>query len=263
MRIPPFAVSSVALVALAAAFTMARPGVGTAHARGEAQPVVVELFTSEGCSSCPPADVLLDRLSRDQPVPGAEVIALELHVDYWDHLGWTDPFSRAQHTARQRAYADSFGQRGAYTPQMVIDGQQEVVGSNDRNARDAIGVASRLPKAKVKVTRNGDKLNIAIDALPDANATEPAQVWLAVTEDGLSTRVPRGENSGATLVHGPVVRELRKLVSIAATARGPVTVKDVEVTMDAAWKRENVRAVAFVQREKTLQIVGAGAASMR
>jgi hypothetical protein len=263
MRISPFAVSSVALVALAAVFTMARPGVGTAHARGEAQPVIVELFTSEGCSSCPPADVLLDRLSRDQPVAGAEVIALELHVDYWNHLGWADPFSRAQHSARQRAYADSFGQRGVYTPQMVIDGQQEVLGSNDRSARDGIGVASRLPKAKVKVSRDGDKLNIAIDALPDAGAGGAAEVWLAVTEEGLSTKVPRGENGGATLVHAPVVRELRKLVSVAAATRGPVTVRDVEVTMDAAWKRENVRAVAFVQREKTLQIVGAGTISMK
>ena len=263
MRLLPIAASALALGALAAVFTPARLGTGVAHARGESQPVIVELFTSEGCSSCPPADVLLDRLSRDQPVPGAEIIALELHVDYWNHLGWADPFSRATHTARQRAYADSFGQRGVYTPQMVVDGQQEVLGSSDRSARDAIGVASRLQKARVMLTRSGDKLAIAITALPEAGASEPAGVWLAITEDGLATQVPRGENSGATLVHGPVVRELRELVRVAAGTRGPVMVKDVEVLVDSAWKRDNLRAVAFVQREKTLQIIGAGATSLK
>jgi hypothetical protein len=114
-----------------------------------AQPVMVELFTSEGCSSCPPADLLLQKLERGQLVPGVTVIGLSEHVDYWNHLGWADPFSSAQMTARQQDYAARFRSKGAYTPQMVVDGVEEFVGSDGAQARRAIAVAAQRTKLEV------------------------------------------------------------------------------------------------------------------
>ncbi len=254
---PLGALPAAALVA--GAMSCSSGGSALAGPPAERRPVVVELFSSEGCSSCPPADAVLARLAREQPVPGADVIALELHVDYWNSLGWPDPFSSAAFTARQRAYADAFGQRGVYTPQLVVDGATELVGSNDSGARAAVATAAREAKTKVQVTRNGDRVTIAVIDPNDAGA---ADVWLAVTEDGLSTAVPRGENASATLTHGPVVRTLDRVQAIAPGTHGKV-VKEVDVTVQPTWRREALRAVAFVQRRGSLRITGAGAVSLR
>jgi hypothetical protein len=120
----------------------ARADSGATRAR---VPVVVELFTSEGCSSCPPADALLARLDKTQPVEGAEVIPLAMHVDYWNQLGWADPFSSHQFSERQGEYAAAFGKEDVYTPQMVVDGVKEFNGSNSSLARETIGKAAREP----------------------------------------------------------------------------------------------------------------------
>src|SRR6516164_6714157 len=125
--------------------------------------VVVELFTSEGCSSCPPADALLKELSEQQPLQGVQVIALEEHVDYWNHLGWTDPFSSTEFSQRQSDYARIFGNDGVYTPQMVVDGQSEFVGSRGGSAKEAIQKAARLPK-----------FEIALRPAADAKSGKPA-----------------------------------------------------------------------------------------
>src|SRR5204863_4528217 len=109
---------------------------------GAATPIVVELFTSEGCESCPPADVLLRQLASTQPVPGAQIIPLSLHVDYWDQLGWKDRFSSALLTNRQRVYGTRFNIDSVYTPQMVVDGRSELVGSDGAAARKAIARAA-------------------------------------------------------------------------------------------------------------------------
>lgn len=254
-------ITKLALAAVALAFSLATPGPAArdAEARGPTQPVVVELFTAEGCGACPPADALLDRLAHDQPVRGAEVIALELHVDYFDRAGKVDPFASPAYSARQADYIRSFGKRGAYTPQMVIDGQREVVGARERETHDAIADAARAQKAKVNVTRDGDKINVVIDGLADVGGREAINVMLALTEDGLTSR----DGSAATAAHGPVVRELRRISSIAGGTRGQVMVKDVEVNIDASWRRDRVRAVAFLQGEKGLQIFGAGATAMK
>jgi len=248
------------LLAVAVAISSAQCSPVHAGPPADRRPVVVELFSSEGCSSCPPADAVLSRLARDQPVPGAEVIALELHVDYWNSLGWADPFSSPAFTARQRSYADAFGQRGVYTPQLVVDGAAELVGSNDAGARSAIAAAAREAKTRVQVTRNGDRVSISVTDPNDGTGT--ADVWLAVTEDGLSTAVPRGENAGATLAHAPVVRKLDRVEAVAPGTRGTV-VKDVEVTVQPSWRREGLRAVAFVQRRGSLRVTGAAAVSLR
>lgn len=252
-------VALAALASLPLAVALARPSTSNA-APTERQPVLVELFSSEGCSSCPPADAVLARLSKEQPVAGAEVIALELHVDYWNDLGWSDPFSNAAFTARQRAYIDAFGQRGAYTPQMVIDGHAEMVGSNEPAARAAIATAAREPRARIAIARSGEKVSIEVEDLP---AGEVADLWLAITEDGLSTAVPRGENAGETLAHGPVVRSLQRVLEINPGTRGPVQAKDVSVRVEPTWNRAALRAVAFVQRRASRRIAGTGAASLK
>src|SRR5215468_5812047 len=141
--------------AVLAAFTMRRePAVSTPAletAGGVRSPVIVELFTSEGCSSCPPADAVLMQLQKTQPGPGAEVITLSEHVDYWNYIGWSDPFSSAAFSARQETYAQAFGTERIYTPQMIVDGQTEFVGSSLDKAREAIAKAARSPKADVRI----------------------------------------------------------------------------------------------------------------
>jgi len=227
------------------------------------RPVVVELFTSEGCSSCPPADALLAKLDREQRVGNAEIIALEEHVDYWDHLGWRDPFSSAQWTERQQDYAATFRNDSVYTPQMVVDGRAEFVGSSGGEARSAIAAAVREPKAEITLaSRAGStgkaQVSIAVKMLPTAGA-QKTQVWLAVTESGLHSNVSRGENAGEDLHHAAVVRSLRK-VGDAALNQEAAYSGEQDVPLDSAWKRENLRVVAFVQDAKTRHILGAASA---
>ena len=202
-------------------------------------PVVVELFSSEGCSSCPPADSLLARLDRDQPIAGAEVIALELHVDYWNYLGWSDPFSSAAFTARQRKRAQYMGNSGVYTPQMVVDGQEEFTGSREMAAKGAIERAARGVHVPVKLAREGDAITIDVGAIPTHETT---RVMMAVTERGLRTNVLAGENRGSTLEHGPVVRSLRDVGA------------DRRITQPRVAGR---RVVVFVEARDSMHVFGA------
>jgi hypothetical protein len=140
---------------------------------GAPSPVLVELFTSEGCSSCPPADAFLQQLDRTQPIAGAQLIGLSEHVDYWNHIGWTDPYSSRFFSDRQTAYSDRFGLNSVYTPQMVVDGSAEFVGNDSRQASQAVVKALALPKVAVRIS--GISLDAAkilqahidTDALPE------------------------------------------------------------------------------------------------
>ncbi len=218
---------------------------------GAAKTVLLELFTSEGCSSCPPADALLARLAAKGPSGGVAVIALEWHVDYWNYLGWADPFSAASSTERQEQYGRTLGSGRVYTPQLVIDGRAETVGSSEGRARALIEQAGAQKKASLVLQRHGDSLSLSVKDVPASGAG--VELFLAITEEGLFTAVPRGENAGRTLPHGPVVRSLRKLQRLQADSLELTT----ELTLDSHWKREKLHAVAFLQRVGSGEIVGA------
>ena len=227
-------------------------------------PVVVELFTSEGCSSCPPADNLLSQMAERQPVENAEVIALEEHVDYWNELGWVDPFSSREWTARQQVYAGVLGNGNAYTPQMVVDGKTEFVGSQSQKARQAVEQAAAQQKAWVTLRQGNsadsgrENLSVTITKLPETAGRDTAEVWLAITETGLHSAVKRGENAGEDLHHAAVVRSIRKIGE--AKAGDQISFSgDATVPLRAEWKRENLRAVVFVQEKKGRRMLGAAA----
>jgi hypothetical protein len=230
-------------------------------------PVVVELFTSEGCSSCPPADAFLARLESQQPIPNTQIIALEEHVDYWNSDGWVDPFSSREWTLRQQDYAGTL-KDNPYTPQLVVDGHAELVGSRETLARQAIATASAQPKAHVALTLAPSgkpgvvQATISVDPPTGAQHSDKSDVWLAVTESGLHSSVSAGENAGSDLHHASVVRALRKITTIdgnkAASYSG-----NTPVHLDPSWKPQNVHVVVFVQEKKSLQIVGAAAAAIQ
>jgi hypothetical protein len=232
---------------------------GSSAASSTPIPVIVELFTSEGCSSCPPADALLVRLEGEQSVAGAQIVALEEHVDYWDDLGWRDPFSSNEFTERQRHYAESFHHGGPYTPQMVVDGRFEFVGSRSDQARKAIASSATAPRAIMTVARNSatsgqPDWTVSVRQLPATADT--VEVWMAVTETGLHSNVEAGENSGRNLVHAAVVRQLMKLGD-ANAKNGDAFTGTAKIAIPPNWKKENLQVVAFVQERKSRQIVGA------
>lgn len=231
-------------------------------AAGVRSPVVVELFTSEGCSSCPPADAFLATLSERQPVANAEVIALEEHVDYWNDLGWMDPFSSREWTARQYVYSGPLGNGNPYTPQMVIDGKAELVGSNAGKARQLIQQAAGEEKAQVSLTQSSPTktgaadFSVKIGPLTRVTKGDTAEVWLAVTETALHSAVSRGENAGEDLHHAAVVRTMQR-IGEARNAGESSYGGDVSVLLKPEWKRENLKAVVLVQEKKSRRILGA------
>jgi hypothetical protein len=220
---------------------------------GARVPVIVELFSSEGCSSCPPADEYVSTLDRTQPIDGVAVIALEEHVDYWDHLGWRDPFGSSAFGARQNDYARALPDTRVYTPEIVFDGKRVMPGGDEDAARDMMTASAREPKARVAIARDGDRLTIDVTDVPAGAAGDAPEVWLAITESNLSTKVPAGENAGHTLEHAPVVRRLRSLGSAASGALHTTAPLDA----DSSWKPLALRAVMFVQRARSRAIIGA------
>lgn len=221
-----------------------------------AVPVLVELFTSEGCSSCPPADTVLAGLERTQSVNGARVVPLGLHVDYWDGIGWPDPFSSAQATQRQRAYAPLGS--GSYTPQAVIDGRAETIGSRKGMVEQAIAEASKRPHAAlvIKLAPRSDPaspLDVTLDIgpLPAGSATD-AEVLVALTQNAVRVDVKRGENAGKVLEHTAVARQL--VVAGPTPAAGGSLKASLKVPPGMAPKE--LRVVAFVQEHASRHILG-------
>jgi hypothetical protein len=225
-----------------------------------AVPVVVELFTSEGCSSCPPADALLSRLSKEQPVPGVQIIPLGMHVTYWDRLGWKDAASLLLATERQQAYGGVFGADRVYTPQAVIDGHEETVGSDEAALTRAIAKAVRQPRARVDLRASLDgnalRAEATIAELP-ADPKESIHAWMFVTEDGLASIVKRGENGGRTLYHDAVVRIVAGSELAAARMLG------FHAELRPEWRRDRLKAVVVLQGRRTQRIYGAATAPLK
>jgi hypothetical protein len=220
--------------------------------------VVVELFTSEGCSSCPPADELLGHLRQDLSAKNVQVIPLGFHVDYWNSLGWKDRFSSAEFTQRQEQYTRALKVDGPYTPEMVVDGEVEFVGNDAGQAQRTIRQqASQLETAQVKIALAGvDQLTVQVKGPPSSNAN--ALVMLAITEDNLTTQVGSGENGGRTLHHAAVVRELRQV----GTLNNGAIETTVPLKLEKDWKRNDLRAVVFVQQGPSGKIEGAASVAL-
>jgi hypothetical protein len=234
----------IAAIAILAALTLtihgAPPKLGPA-------PVVVELFTSQGCSSCPPADALIHDIANDPALRG-RVIPLAFHVDYWDSLGWRDPFSSSEWTQRQTRYARTMHLNSAYTPQAVVNGTREFVGSNRAALSTALEKASSEKGAEITLAarREGNSLIATIHATVPAND----DLLLAVVEDGVTTKIEHGENAGRTITNDAIVRKLIRVRPGQST-----------VALDAAW--HSVSATAFVQDRTTLAIGAAATAQVR
>ena len=219
--------------------------------------VLVELFTSEGCSDCPPADRVLARLENEQPNTDAEIITLAMHVDYWDRLGWKDAFSSNFYSQRQEGYAKGFKLNSVYTPQMVVDGQKEFVGSNFKAAQSAISEAAKNQKATIELATGTDaknqnsNLKVKISNLP---AHENSNVWLAIAEDNLQTAVRSGENGGKILPHVSVVRDMKLIGEINSTDK----TFEIEAApqLQPDWVKKNLKFVVFVQGKDTKKIYG-------
>lgn len=255
------AITLLLIVAAAGAIGVAVVAAGRERSTPPAErvPVIVELFTSEGCSSCPPADAVLIDLIEHQPVSGAEVIGLSEHVDYWDRQGWRDPFSNHSFTQRQNAYSASTGSSEVYTPEMFVDGGAPFVGSDRAQAISFITRAAAKPKPAVSLrlaTSAGDVLTVNI---VQSKATASAPVWLAIVEDGLSSSVTGGENAGRSLRHAAVTR---RLTSIGKTEKDGSFAREVTLALDSKWRRAALHAVVFVQPGSIGPIAAAGSIAL-
>jgi hypothetical protein len=224
-----------------------------------ASPVLVELFTAEGCSSCPPADTFLRQLDASQPIPGAQLIVLGEHVDYWDNQGWPDPFSSAPLTERQRAYVRTLRLREAYTPQFIVDGASEMRLSERQKIAQVLKAAAASPKIPVEL----DTLKIEPGAPAVVTGTitvdgdkerRNSDVYLGVALDHFESKVLRGENRGQSLSHVAVLLDLVKLGSLPP---GQKLTQAFRVALKPGVDPGNIRVIGFVQESDHGKVIGA------
>jgi hypothetical protein len=222
-------------------------------------PVLIELFTSEGCSSCPPADILLKKLDAAQPIPGAQLIVLSEHVTYWDQDGWKDPNSSASLTDRQSFYEQALGEKTVFTPQLIVDGTQELRAGNPKQIEETLQKAAATRKVRVHIgavtvdAGNPTLLRARIET--DANFdNHNADVYVAVALDRVESQVLRGENGGRHLVHVAVVQELTK---VGKLPKGKSFAQDVQLKLKPDTDLKNIRLVALVQEPGPGKVLGA------
>ena len=221
--------------------------------------VVLELFTSQGCSSCPPADLLLSQIGSS----AKGVIPLAYHVDYWNHLGWSDPFSSHEFSERQSAYARVIDLGGEYTPQAVIEGSSQCVGSDGRSiwrAIDAARSSSDLGRVGLHASLSGEgprTLRIKVSAQsPKVSAAGGDRVMVAIFENGLVTKIGAGENAGRQITYDYTVRKLLPALDLDSARSGSVE-KQLTVDVDPSWSVDHLGVAAFIQDSQSLRILGA------
>lgn len=258
---------SFALLIAWSAFTV-ESNAQTAVEQAARKPVVIELFTSEGCSSCPPADVLLRKLEAQQPIAGAQIIAIEEHVDYWNHDGWVDPYSSAEWTKRQQTYA-ALHKQDAYTPEIVVDGRSQFVGNNAQQAEAEIEKASSAVKTEISISatqpdaQGSQRFTVTVGKLAGNKTDDVAEVWIAVTEDGLHSSVSLGENAGHVLHHTATLRWLHKL-GVADAGAGKTSFAGAPVVkLNSHWDLKNAHVIVFVQEKKSREILGAASTKVK
>ncbi len=209
---------------------------------------IVELFTSEGCSSCPPADKLISKLESENKT----VYVLSYHVDYWDRLGWKDPFSQSDFTERQRKYAEQFNLQSIYTPQVVINGAEEFVGSDAQRLHTALSQAKSLDTMNIQIERK-DLTTLTLTYI--SKTTVPALMQIALVQPQATTEVKRGENKGRTLQHVNVVLQLTTINTVAAST--PIEIKIPMELQATAFK-----AIIFLQAKKGNRITAASSVQL-
>jgi hypothetical protein len=257
----PIARLTILAIVLSAAGAGGQAVPPAAGAEGGA-PVVLELFTSQGCSTCPPADRLLSELGRG--VAAGQVIPLAFHVDYWDRLGWTDPFDSSQWSQRQQRYAHALTGDRLATPQLVIDGHGACVGSKRDEVLSKIAEARTQPPAAAVDLTIGDagrggahprlRVKVAVRVLRQTSSHD-LDLWVALTQSGLVTQVKGGENATVTLHDDFVVRRLEKTFTVRGRA-GEQRSKELDLALDPSWPLGDLEVAAFVQDPSSLVIVG-------
>ncbi len=221
-------------------------------------PVLIELFTSEGCSSCPPADALLRQFDT-QPVPGVQLIVLSEHVDYWNHIGWKDPYSSQFFSQRQNTYAQRMGGATVYTPQMIVDGTAEFVGSDGGQAQKAIEKSRAVEKLPVSLsntslTSGALHTRVEIGTLPESLHAHSADVYVAIALNHAESQVLRGENEGRRLQHVAVAKNVTKIGSVSKTK---AFAQDANIKLEGESDPTNLRVIVFVQDANSGQVLGA------
>jgi hypothetical protein len=234
---------------------LAKP-TGASDAATARSPILVELFTSEGCSDCPPADAFLQQLDN-QPFPGAEMIVLSEHVDYWNHGGWKDPYSSAFFSQRQAVYASDFALPSVYTPEMVVDGSSEFVGSNQVAASKAFAKAVTATKIDVRLSAisidppNALRAHLQTGAI---SKNQKADVYVAIALNHAESHVSGGENTGRRLSHIAVARAVTRIGSLRENQ--PFT-KDMQLKLPPETDPNNTRVVVFIQEPHQGRVLGA------
>lgn len=240
----------------AAAGSYGRPADAGDTARS---PVLVELFTSEGCSSCPPVDTLLQQMDAAQPFSHAQLIVLSEHVDYWNHDGWKDPYSSALFTDRQTAYVRALGLSEPYTPQLIVDGNVVLRTSDPQQVNQTFEKAAAAPRIPVHIVgfsvadTNPPVVRARIEA-DGESAPGNADVYLAVALEHAESQVSAGENNGRRLTHVAVVEYLKKLGKLES---GKGFAQDCQVKLKKGTDPANLRVVAFVQESGPGKVLGA------